>query len=97
MKLDDKTANIKQLTQALKEITFHHDRTGEAIHKQTLENELLKGTAKHYREVEEKRTHEFKVTKEDCEAHIGSRARIINPGRGEANIGYTFIPLVICM
>ena len=103
MNANSKHQNIEHLTEALDELRLCHHQLGEAIQKLSLEINT------YHRSVPTKvspsrkntRRREVKVTKEDCEGLIGSQVRIVNPGKGESDLGYihsvgkVFITIVI--
>ena len=80
--------NIEEISRILEELTVSHQRTGEAIRKLNLEVEILKRGHPTIRDKRPGITREQKLTKEQYEGLIGSRVRIINPGRDKPDIGY---------
>ena len=81
-------ASIEQISKAIEELTLAHRTTGEALRKLSFEVEILKngyGTARDNKPIV---IRERKATREEYQGLIGSRVRIINPGKDEPDIGY---------
>ena len=73
---------LKEITKQLQDLTLYHQKTGEAIER--IRQELTSITDS---KTKTSIVAEALVTTEECRKLIGRRVRIINPGRGETNVG----------
>ena len=80
--------SIEQISKAIEELTLSHRRTGEALQRLSFEVEVLKSRITRARDNKPLVIRERKVTREEYQDLIGSRVRIINPGKDEPDIGY---------
>ena len=82
-----KGSEHEELIELLEELTLYHRKSGEIIHKLERKIESLEGNKKIAITRRPKIRKEYRVTKEDCEDLLGEGVRIINPGKGESDLG----------
>ena len=89
MNTEPKQPNIEHITAALEDLRLCHHQLGEAIRKLSLEVSTIERRQHRDSAIpKSRRTIEVKPSREDCENAIGSYVRIVNPGKGEPDVGY---------
>ena len=86
MNQNPRSKEIEEITKAIRELSFYHRKTGEAINRLERDLEKIRSSGPTPRIT--KTVSETKVTLEDCKRLIGKNVRIINPTKGEGNFGH---------
>ena len=80
--------SLEILTQALNQLKIQHSETEAIIKRIELGLDFLKEERSSSKSRKAKTRKEYRVSKEDCEDLIGESVRIVNPGKGESDLGY---------